>query len=206
MLCHQDKQFDLQASPCTIKAWWAQWANIELGRTPSQGFSFLAEIYSGEDECSRGRLSTAAGLRQQGTWMNMRQAEQHHITCLIRTGQPRLAHLLTSRKVDTLKYPLARARAGSHPEPLPSSTGQGSYICCHYQVLHPIAAATSEEINSCSRVHNSTHVLAFLKAGEQPRARHKEAKTMSWQWPNTGNSQQTWQKSRVSCKAASSPH
>lgn len=168
-------------------------------------FLFWQRYIQEKMSAARGRLSTAAGWRQQGSWMNMWQAEPRHITCLIRTGQPRLAHLLTSGKVDTLKYPLARARADSHPDPLPSSTGQGSYICCHNQVLHPIAAATSEEISSCSRVLNSTHVLAFLKAGEQPRARHKEAKTMSWQWPNTGNSQQTWQKSRVSCKAASSP-
>lgn len=93
--------------------------------------------------------------------------------------------------MDTLKYPLSWA--GSHPEPLHSSTGQSSYICRHNQLhmLQPIVAAMSEAISSCHKVHNTTQTIAFLKAGAQPRARYKKVKTMSWQWANTGNSQQT---------------
>lgn len=98
-------------------------------------------------------------------------------------------NFLTSGKVDTLKCPLSWA--GSHPEALHSSTGQSSYICCHNEVLQPIVGAMSEAISSCNKVHNTTHTIAFLKAEVQPRARHKKAKTMSWQWPNIGNSQQT---------------
>lgn len=128
------------------------------------------------------------------TW----QVEPQHIPCLMRirhSSQPSLAKLLTSGKVETLNYSLSSARAATHPESLPRSAGQGSYICPHNQVPKQIAGAMSEEISSCSRLHSKTHTIAFLKAGAQPRARHKKAATMSWQWPSTYNSQQTWQNS-----------
>lgn len=147
------------------------------------------EVRTAVDE---GRTSRAAGLRQQGawtrwehamdrkvTWTDLWQTEPHRISFLIRAVYdvlPSPANLFTWGKVETPNCQLCSAR-GTLEHILsccPKALGQGRYTWRHNQVLKPIAEAISKRINSSGRVCNTTRTIAFVKAGDQPKAARKK--------------------------------
>ncbi|RXN33906.1 reverse transcriptase [Labeo rohita] len=137
------------------------------------------------------RMSRAAGMGQQGawtrweqamdrkvTWTELWQSEPHRITFLIRAVYdvlPSPANLCMWGKAETPTCHLCPAHGTLEHilSSCPTALGQGRYTWRHNQVLKSIADTISKEISKGGRGSNTTRSVAFVRAGEQPKAGRK---------------------------------
>ncbi|RXN04565.1 reverse transcriptase [Labeo rohita] len=112
------------------------------------------------------------------TWTELCQSEPHRITFLIRAVYdvlPSPANLCMWGKADTPTFHLCPARGTLEHilSSCPTALGQGRYTWCHNQLLKSIADTIIKEISKGGRGSNTTRSIAFVRAGEQPKAGRK---------------------------------